>query len=168
MTKYTVQYAATEGDDTSLNQVSDIPPEKFHYLLENLEKWTEYRVTVSAHTEAGEGPESLPQLIRTEEDVPSGPPRKVEVEAVNSSCVKVLWRSPVPSRQHGQIRGYQVHYVRMVNGEPVGHPVIKDMLIDDAQWEYDDSAEHVSTSQSSAALHFIAFQGGITCWPVDV
>uniref|UniRef100_A0A8C1N4W6 protein-tyrosine-phosphatase n=1 Tax=Cyprinus carpio TaxID=7962 RepID=A0A8C1N4W6_CYPCA len=133
MTKYTVQYAATEGDDTSLNQVSDIPPEKFHYLLENLEKWTEYRVTVSAHTEAGEGPESLPQLIRTEEDVPSGPPRKVEVEAVNSSCVKVLWRSPVPSRQHGQIRGYQVHYVRMVNGEPVGHPVIKDMLIDDAQ-----------------------------------
>uniref|UniRef100_A0A8C2HI93 Receptor-type tyrosine-protein phosphatase S n=1 Tax=Cyprinus carpio TaxID=7962 RepID=A0A8C2HI93_CYPCA len=142
MTKYTVQYAATEGDDTSLNQVSDIPPEKFHYLLENLEKWTEYRVTVSAHTEAGEGPESLPQLIRTEEDVPSGPPRKVEVEAVNSSCVKVLWRSPVPSRQHGQIRGYQVHYVRMVNGEPVGHPVIKDMLIDDAQWEYDDSAEH--------------------------
>uniref|UniRef100_A0A8C1T298 Receptor-type tyrosine-protein phosphatase S n=1 Tax=Cyprinus carpio TaxID=7962 RepID=A0A8C1T298_CYPCA len=133
MTKYTVQYAATEGDDTSLNQVSDIPPEKFHYLLENLEKWTEYRVTVSAHTEAGEGPESLPQLIRTEEDVPSGPPRKVEVEAVNSTCVKVLWRSPVPSRQHGQIRGYQVHYVRMVNGEPVGHPVIKDMLIDDAQ-----------------------------------
>lgn len=65
--------------------------------------------------------------------VPSGPPRKVEVEAVNSTSVKVLWRSPVPSRQHGQIRGYQVHYVRMVNGEPVGHPVIKDILIDDAQ-----------------------------------
>uniref|UniRef100_A0A671NSL5 Receptor-type tyrosine-protein phosphatase S n=1 Tax=Sinocyclocheilus anshuiensis TaxID=1608454 RepID=A0A671NSL5_9TELE len=143
MTRYTIQYAATEGDDTSLHQVSDIPPEKYHYLLENLEKWTEYRVTVSAHTEAGEGPESLPQLIRTEEDVPSGPPRKVEVEAVNSTSVKVLWRSPVPSRQHGQIRGYQVHYVRMVNGEPGGHPVIKDILIDDAQWEYDDSAEHV-------------------------
>uniref|UniRef100_A0A672MSB5 Receptor-type tyrosine-protein phosphatase S n=1 Tax=Sinocyclocheilus grahami TaxID=75366 RepID=A0A672MSB5_SINGR len=68
MTRYTVQYAATEGDDTSLHQVLDIPPEKYHYLLENLEKWTEYRVTVSAHTEAGEGPESLPQLIRTEED----------------------------------------------------------------------------------------------------
>lgn len=65
--------------------------------------------------------------------VPSGPPRKVEVEAVNSTSVKVLWRSPVPSRQHGQIRGYQVHYVRMVNGEPIGHPVIKDILIDDAQ-----------------------------------
>ncbi len=65
--------------------------------------------------------------------MPSGPPRKIEVEAVNSSSVKVLWRSPVPNRQHGQIRGYQVNYVRMVNGEPVGHPVIKDILIDDAQ-----------------------------------
>lgn len=65
--------------------------------------------------------------------VPSGPPRKVEVEAVNSSSVKVLWRSPVLNRHHGQIRGYQVHYVRMLNGEPVGHSAIKDILIDDAQ-----------------------------------
>lgn len=73
MTKFTVQYAAIEGDDTSLQQISDIPPEKYHYLLENLDKWTEYRVTVSAHTEAGEGPESLPQLIRTEEDGMSYP-----------------------------------------------------------------------------------------------
>lgn len=65
--------------------------------------------------------------------VPSGPPRKVEVEAVNSTSVKVLWRSPVLNRHHGQIRGYQVHYVRMLNGEPVGHSAIKDILIDDAQ-----------------------------------
>lgn len=39
----------------------------------------------------------------------------------------------MPTKQHGQIRGYQVHYVRMVNGEPTGQPVIKDILIDDAQ-----------------------------------
>lgn len=65
--------------------------------------------------------------------VPSGPPRKVEVEALNSSSVKVIWRSPMPTKQHGQIRGYQVHYVRMLNGEPTGQPAIKDILIDDAQ-----------------------------------
>ncbi|KAM3857686.1 receptor-type tyrosine-protein phosphatase delta [Diretmus argenteus] len=142
ITKYTVQYAATEGEDTAPRQVSDIPPEDSQYLLENLDKWTEYRVTVTAHTDVGAGPESSPQLTRTEEDVPSGPPRKVEVEAVNSSSIKVIWRSPMPTKQHGQIRGYQVHYVRMVNGEPTGQPVIKDILIDDAQWEYDDSTEH--------------------------
>lgn len=68
--------------------------------------------------------------------VPSGPPRKVEVEAVNSSSIKVIWRSPMPTKQHGQIRGYQVHYVRMVNGEPTGQPAIKDILIDDAQVQH--------------------------------
>lgn len=65
--------------------------------------------------------------------VPSGPPRKVEVEAVNATAVKVSWRSPVPNKQHGQIRGYQVHYVRMENGEPKGQPMLKDIMLADAQ-----------------------------------
>ncbi|XP_061620690.1 receptor-type tyrosine-protein phosphatase delta isoform X46 [Phyllopteryx taeniolatus] len=142
ITRYSIQYAATEGEDTAARHLADIPSESSRYLLEHLEKWTEYRVTVTAHTDAGAGPESTPQLVRTEEDVPSGPPRKVEVEAVNSSSIKVIWRSPMPTKQHGQIRGYQVHYVRMLNGEPTGQPVIKDILIDDAQWEYDDSTDH--------------------------
>ncbi|KAF3837007.1 hypothetical protein F7725_004471 [Dissostichus mawsoni] len=133
ITQYTIQYAATEREETTVHEISDIPAESSQYLLENLEKWTQYRVTVRAHTDVGAGPESVPQLVRTEEDVPSGPPRKVEVEAVNSSSIKVIWRSPMPTKQHGQIRGYQVHYVRMVNGEPTGQPVIKDILIDDAQ-----------------------------------
>ncbi|KAJ8271362.1 hypothetical protein COCON_G00102210 [Conger conger] len=142
ITKYSVQYSATEGGNSSSLQTVDVPPESSQRLLEDLEKWTEYSLAVSANTEAGSGPASLPLLIRTEEDVPSGPPRKVEVEAVNSTSVKVTWRSPPPYKQHGQIRGYQVHYVRMINGEPTGQPVIKDILIDDEQWEYDDSAEH--------------------------
>uniref|UniRef100_A0A8C6V705 Receptor-type tyrosine-protein phosphatase S n=1 Tax=Neogobius melanostomus TaxID=47308 RepID=A0A8C6V705_9GOBI len=133
ITKYAVQYTAIDGEDAATHQIDNVPPESTQYLLENLEKWTEYRITVTAHTDVGSGPESLPQLVRTEEDVPSGPPRKVEVEAVNSSSIKVIWRSPTPTKQHGQIRGYQVHYVRMVNGEPTGQPVIKDILIDDAQ-----------------------------------
>ncbi|XP_058886160.1 receptor-type tyrosine-protein phosphatase delta-like isoform X9 [Acipenser ruthenus] len=133
ITKYSIQYAAIEGEDTNPHHISDLFPETSQYLLEELEKWTEYRVTVSAHTEVGPGPESLPQLIRTDEDVPSGPPRKVEVEAVNSTSIKVTWRSPVPNKQHGQIRGYQVHYVKMDNGEPRGQPMIKDIMLADAQ-----------------------------------
>lgn len=68
ITQYTIQYAATEGEDTTARQISSIPPESTQYLLENLDKWTDYRVTVTAHTDVGEGPESLPQLIRTDED----------------------------------------------------------------------------------------------------
>lgn len=85
--------------------------------------------------------------------VPSGPPRKVEVEAVNSSSIKVIWRSPMPTKQHGQIRGYQVHYVRMVNGEPTGQPAIKDILIDDAQVQH----PHPTLSQPPPHLRHIMF-----------
>uniref|UniRef100_A0A673AFM2 Receptor-type tyrosine-protein phosphatase delta n=1 Tax=Sphaeramia orbicularis TaxID=375764 RepID=A0A673AFM2_9TELE len=129
---YSIQYSNTEGNKTS-KRIDGIPPESSPYLLENLEKWTEYGITVRAQTEAGDGPESLQLLIRTEEDVPSGPPRGVEAETVNSSALKVTWRAPAPERQHGQIRGYQVHYVRMNYGEPQGQPLIKDILIEDSQ-----------------------------------
>lgn len=74
--------------------------------------------------------------------VPSGPPRGVEAETVNASAVRVKWRAPAPERQHGQIRGYQVHYVRMNYGEPQGQPFIKDILIEDSQVTLLLSNEH--------------------------
>uniref|UniRef100_A0A4W6G9C2 Receptor-type tyrosine-protein phosphatase delta n=1 Tax=Lates calcarifer TaxID=8187 RepID=A0A4W6G9C2_LATCA len=132
ITGYSIQYSTTEGNKTS-KRIDGIPPESSPYLLENLEKWTEYGITIRAQTEAGDGPESLQLLIRTEEDVPSGPPRGVEAETVNASAIRVKWRAPAPERQHGQIRGYQVHYVRMNYGEPQGQPFIKDILIEDSQ-----------------------------------
>ncbi|XP_037530274.1 protein tyrosine phosphatase receptor type Db [Nematolebias whitei] len=138
---YSIQYSTTEGNKT-FKRVDDIPPGSSSYLLENLEKWTEYGIMVRARTEAGDGPESLQLLIRTEEDVPSGPPRLVEAETVNASAVRVTWRAPAPELQHGQVRGYQIHYVRMNYGEPQGQPLIKDILIDDSQWEYGDSTEY--------------------------
>uniref|UniRef100_A0A8D3CWD2 Receptor-type tyrosine-protein phosphatase delta n=1 Tax=Scophthalmus maximus TaxID=52904 RepID=A0A8D3CWD2_SCOMX len=132
ITGYSIQYSTTERNKTS-KRIDGIPPESSPHLLENLDKWTEYGITIRAQTEAGDGPESLQLLIRTEEDVPSGPPRGVEAETVNASAIRVKWRAPAPERQHGQIRGYQVHYVRMNYGEPQGQPFIKDILIEDSQ-----------------------------------
>ncbi|XP_051554726.1 receptor-type tyrosine-protein phosphatase S-like isoform X23 [Myxocyprinus asiaticus] len=129
-----------KGDDKEEKRVSFEPTTT--YLLKDLKPFTTYTFLLAARSKHGIGAYTNEISAETPQTLPSGPPRKVEVETVNSTSVKVLWRSPVPSRQHGQIRGYQVHYVRMVNGEPVGHPVIKDILINDAQWEYDDSTEH--------------------------
>jgi len=67
ITGYSIQYSTTEGNKMS-KRVDGVPPESSSYLLENLEKWTEYGITVRAQTEAGDGPESLQLLIRTEED----------------------------------------------------------------------------------------------------
>ncbi|XP_048415532.1 receptor-type tyrosine-protein phosphatase delta-like [Stegostoma tigrinum] len=142
LAKYSIRYQMVQGEDKQPHEVNDIPPTTTQMRLESLAKWTEYRVTVVAHTMVGPGPESAPIFIRTDEDVPSAPPRKVEVAALNSTALKVMWRSPVPNKQHGQIRGYQVHYVEVVDGEARGQPLIKDVMLADAQWETDDTAEY--------------------------
>lgn len=130
---YSVRYRPLGSEDPDPKEVNNIPPTTTQILLEALEKWTEYRVTAVAYTEVGPGPESSPVVVRTDEDVPSAPPRKVEAEALNATAIRVLWRSPTPGRQHGQIRGYQVHYVRMEGAEARGPPRIKDIMLADAQ-----------------------------------
>lgn len=55
------------------------------------------------------------------------------MEILNSTAIKVMWRSLTPGKQNGQIRGYQVHYVRVENGESRGLPLIKDVMLADAQ-----------------------------------
>ncbi|XP_075307623.1 receptor-type tyrosine-protein phosphatase delta isoform X23 [Odontesthes bonariensis] len=138
VTGYELMYR--KKDDKDEKRVSFEPTTT--YLLKDLKPFTTYYFRLAAHSKHGVGAYTSEISAETPQTLPSGPPRKVEVEAVNSSSIKVIWRSPVPTKQHGQIRGYQVHYVRMVNGEPTGQPVIKDILIDDAQWEYDDSTDH--------------------------
>nr|XP_023009051.2 receptor-type tyrosine-protein phosphatase delta isoform X21 [Maylandia zebra] len=127
-------------DDKEEKRVSFEPTTT--YLLKDLKPFTTYTFRLAARSKHGVGAYTNEISAETPQTLPSGPPRKVEVEAVNSSSIKVIWRSPMPTKQHGQIRGYQVHYVRMVNGEPTGQPAIKDILIDDAQWEYDDTTDH--------------------------
>uniref|UniRef100_A0AAX7VKJ2 Receptor-type tyrosine-protein phosphatase S n=1 Tax=Astatotilapia calliptera TaxID=8154 RepID=A0AAX7VKJ2_ASTCA len=118
-------------DDKEEKRVSFEPTTT--YLLKDLKPFTTYTFRLAARSKHGVGAYTNEISAETPQTLPSGPPRKVEVEAVNSSSIKVIWRSPMPTKQHGQIRGYQVHYVRMVNGEPTGQPAIKDILIDDAQ-----------------------------------
>uniref|UniRef100_A0A673CFU5 protein-tyrosine-phosphatase n=1 Tax=Sphaeramia orbicularis TaxID=375764 RepID=A0A673CFU5_9TELE len=144
---YKVRYQVvglTEGgsDDEEPLGESTVPATEEQVLLQRMEKWTQYSITVSAHTVIGSGPESEPLICRTDEDVPGAPPRRVEVEVLNSTALKVMWRSLTPGKQHGQIRGYQVHYVRVENGESRGLPLIKDVMLADAQWETDDTAEY--------------------------
>ncbi|XP_045866905.1 receptor-type tyrosine-protein phosphatase F isoform X3 [Meles meles] len=145
ITQYSVAYEAVDGEDRGRHVVDNISREHSSWDLVGLEKWTEYRVWVRAHTDVGPGPESSPVLVRTDEDVPSGPPRKVEVGPLNSTAVHVSWKLPVPSKQHGQIRGYQVTYVRLENGEPRGPPIIQDVMLAEAQWRPEESEDYETT-----------------------
>ncbi|XP_038649913.1 receptor-type tyrosine-protein phosphatase F-like isoform X5 [Scyliorhinus canicula] len=133
ITKYSIIYQAVDSEDNVKHVLDNIEADVTSSLIEDLEKWTEYRVWVRAHTNVGPGPKSAPVNVRTDEDVPSAPPRKVEAESVNSTTIKVMWKPPVSSKQHGQIRGYQVTYVRLEKGEPQGQPIIKDVMLAEEQ-----------------------------------
>uniref|UniRef100_A0A671P2Y2 protein-tyrosine-phosphatase n=1 Tax=Sinocyclocheilus anshuiensis TaxID=1608454 RepID=A0A671P2Y2_9TELE len=126
-------YKVRYGSGGESSQTLRLEPGAGRALLTGLRCWSRYRVTVTAITAQGGGPESAAVECRTDEDVPRAPPRQVEVQPINSTSVKVSWRSVLPGQRNGQIRGYQVHYVRMENGESLGLPRIKDMMLDDEQ-----------------------------------
>lgn len=65
--------------------------------------------------------------------VPGAPPRKVEADTINSTALRVTWKSPLSTKQHGQIRGYQLVYSRLEKGEPHGQPLILDVSLPEAQ-----------------------------------
>nr|XP_021139547.1 receptor-type tyrosine-protein phosphatase delta isoform X18 [Columba livia] len=120
-----------DGEHGEEQRVSTEPTTS--YRLQGLRPNSLYLFRLAARSPQGLGASTAEISARTMQSIPSGPPRKVEVEAVNSTAVKVSWRSPVPNKQHGQIRGYQVHYVKMENGEPKGQPMLKDIMLADAQ-----------------------------------
>uniref|UniRef100_A0A672RWG2 protein-tyrosine-phosphatase n=1 Tax=Sinocyclocheilus grahami TaxID=75366 RepID=A0A672RWG2_SINGR len=133
ITGYSIRYVAVEREKDLIQRISDIPSTCFRYRIEGLKKGTLYSVTVAAYTDTGQGPESLPILIRTEEDVPSAPPRGVDVVVLNATSARVSWKPPVAERQHGRIRGYQVTYARRTAGERTVSPRIRELLLRDPQ-----------------------------------
>uniref|UniRef100_A0A8D3DCQ2 protein-tyrosine-phosphatase n=1 Tax=Scophthalmus maximus TaxID=52904 RepID=A0A8D3DCQ2_SCOMX len=102
-------------------------------VVEGLEKWSWYNISMAAFTTEGTGPNSPTVLCRTDEDVPSAAPRQVDVKPLNSSALRVTWRSVLPRLRQGQIRGYQVHFSRAESGESRNLPRIKDILLDESQ-----------------------------------
>lgn len=68
ITQYSIAYQAVEGDDSTKHVVDGIGREHSSWEIKDLEKWTEYKVWVRAHTDVGPGPESIPVHVRTDED----------------------------------------------------------------------------------------------------
>ncbi|XP_016425970.1 protein tyrosine phosphatase receptor type Db isoform X4 [Sinocyclocheilus rhinocerous] len=137
ITGYSIRYVAVEREKDPVQRISDNPSNCFRYRIEGLKKGTLYSVTVAAHTDTGQGPESLPILIRTEDDVPSAPPRSVDVVVLNATSARVSWKPPVAERQHGKIHGYQVTYARRTAGERTVSPKIRELLLRDPQPQND-------------------------------
>ncbi|XP_032733426.1 receptor-type tyrosine-protein phosphatase F isoform X11 [Lontra canadensis] len=140
--KYELVYWAAD-DEGQQHKVTFDPTSS--YTLEDLKPDTLYHFQLAARSEMGVGVFTPTTEARTAQSMPSGPPRKVEVGPLNSTAVHVSWKLPVPSKQHGQIRGYQVTYVRLENGEPRGPPIIQDVMLAEAQWRPEESEDYETT-----------------------
>ncbi|XP_060087644.1 receptor-type tyrosine-protein phosphatase F isoform X12 [Heteronotia binoei] len=129
ITKYELVY--WEGDDKIQHKKTFDPASS--YAVEGLKPDTVYKFQLGARSELGLGVYTPVLEARTAQSMPSAPPRKVEVEPVNSTAIRVSWKSPLSNKQHGQIRGYQVTYVKLENNDSRGQPVIKDVMFAESQ-----------------------------------
>ncbi|CAH1716486.1 unnamed protein product [Chironomus riparius] len=91
----------TDADSIKLWNVTE-------FELDEMKKWTEYKIWILAGTSVGDGPRSIPIKCRTHEDVP-GEPTSVVVRAINSTTIHVSWRPPAEKDRNGIIRGYHIH-----------------------------------------------------------
>uniref|UniRef100_A0A7N8XCB9 Receptor-type tyrosine-protein phosphatase F n=1 Tax=Mastacembelus armatus TaxID=205130 RepID=A0A7N8XCB9_9TELE len=138
ITKYELQYWETGSD----NKIHVTFNPAGSYAVDGLKPDTLYRFSLAARSEMGLGVYTQPIEARTAQSMPGAPPRKLEVEAINSTAIRVTWKPPLQGKQHGQIRGYQVIYSRLENGEPRGQPNIMDVALPEAQWNIEESTEH--------------------------
>ncbi|XP_033112587.1 tyrosine-protein phosphatase Lar-like isoform X3 [Anneissia japonica] len=112
ITGYTLSYRKAEGVGETKKSVRLNNTSRSHNLT-GLGKWTSYEISLSARTIIGNGPETDPAIrVRTMEAVP-GAPRKVTVEALNSTAIRVSWGPPREEEMNGVIHGYQIHYYQM-------------------------------------------------------
>nr|XP_029132824.1 receptor-type tyrosine-protein phosphatase F-like isoform X2 [Labrus bergylta] len=103
------------------------------YAVDGLKPDTLYVFTLAAKSDMGLGLFTHPIEARTAQTLPGAPPRKLEVDILNSTAIKVTWKPPLSVKQHAQTRGYQVVYSRLENGEPHGQPVIVDVSLSEAE-----------------------------------
>ncbi|ODN02995.1 Tyrosine-protein phosphatase Lar [Orchesella cincta] len=141
---YKIYFVENNDAEALTKEVTISNPNTREYTIDQLKKWTEYKIWVLAGTseypffnaiwhqmkrvdllelsyavpeqvalelkakDLGDGPNTDPIIIRTDEDVP-GEPQNVSTNAMNSTTIQVLWEQPNQNEKHGVIRGYQIH-----------------------------------------------------------
>ena len=67
ITYYKLFYVIADRPDSEATMI-EIPAEKKEFIIDELSKWAEYRVWMSAGTQIGDGPVSYPESVKTDED----------------------------------------------------------------------------------------------------
>ncbi|KAE8615256.1 hypothetical protein XENTR_v10008456 [Xenopus tropicalis] len=85
--------------------------------ITGLKKYTSYILSVSASTIKGEGIRSAPQIITTEEDSPSSPPRSLKVKQLSGITMELSWEPPL--EPNGIILNYNVYIWNEISNKTI-------------------------------------------------
>ncbi|XP_070294548.1 protein sidekick-2-like [Salvelinus sp. IW2-2015] len=103
---YSVRYRLT-GLPVDYQSKNISKPDVTNILLEDLIIWTNYEIEVAAYNRAGLGTFSHKVTEWTLQGVPTIAPSKVQVEAVNSTTIRITWAAPNPQFINGINQGYK-------------------------------------------------------------
>ncbi|XP_026843878.1 Down syndrome cell adhesion molecule-like protein Dscam2 [Drosophila persimilis] len=110
---YTITYQKHNSPNRVKNntKVSSLRTEGINdFRLIELEKYTQYAITISAYNVKGDGPPSEVALGHTLEDAPSASPQSVSCIALTAQNIQISWQSPPKELCHGIIQGYKIFY----------------------------------------------------------
>ncbi|XP_028403037.1 uncharacterized protein LOC114525804 isoform X2 [Dendronephthya gigantea] len=87
-----------------------VAPTELSKTLEELKKFTEYRMVICPYSEKGNGIPSAPVTKTTLEDVPSVAPKILNISSPTSQSLNLSWTTVSSEYWHGIQRGYCVRY----------------------------------------------------------
>ncbi|XP_033607218.1 Down syndrome cell adhesion molecule-like protein Dscam2 isoform X3 [Cryptotermes secundus] len=106
--RYLVRYNPIQDTWQGPSQEVTVDGGESKATLDELRPATTYGVRVVAENTLGPGAASQELRVQTDEEAPTGAPRRVTVEAVSSTQLAVSWEPPPEDRWNGILRG---HYV---------------------------------------------------------
>ncbi|KAK6057564.1 fibronectin type III domain protein [Cooperia oncophora] len=123
---YVVWFNSTDGE----KEYTLASPHEKHIVM-GLEPDTTYAFRVAAISARGQGEFCEPVVIRTLQSTPTGPPRLLNVTAISSTALHVLWAAPNASE--GPVVQYRVRYrvVTTENATSSGESTSYEEIVDD-------------------------------------
>uniref|UniRef100_A0AAG5DUL0 Roundabout n=1 Tax=Anopheles atroparvus TaxID=41427 RepID=A0AAG5DUL0_ANOAO len=97
--------------DSDVQRYSMLPipnSETESHIITNLNKYTRYEFFLTPYFKNLEGQPSNARIVRTLEDMPTGPPTSIQAGMLNLTAGWVRWSPPLREHQHGAVVGYKI------------------------------------------------------------
>lgn len=115
VTRYILQHKESQEAWQEYNQ-KVISGDKNLAHITNLKPSTSYHFRLFAENNLGMSLASEALHVQTDPEIPSGPPLKVNVEAISSTQLLIKWRPPERDMWNGELLGYAIGFHKSDDG----------------------------------------------------